>query len=70
MGRVRSAAERQLRSEEGTGSCSSYLGRYLQRYPNEAALPILSARAVNGQMLRALLGRFDPPGHYGNGMSV
>ncbi len=64
--------ERQLRSEEGNRnrSYSAYLGRYLQRDPNEAALPILSARAVNGQMLRAVLGRFDPPGHCGDGMNL
>jgi RHS repeat-associated protein len=56
---------------------SPTLGRFLSRDPNETALPVITALAVNGQTLDTALGGggvagggFDAMGHYADGMNL
>jgi hypothetical protein len=46
------------------------LGRFLTRDPAEAAMPIITALAFNGDTLDAFLTGFSPTGHYGDGFNL
>ncbi|MCG3136725.1 MAG: hypothetical protein HJJLKODD_00561 [Phycisphaerae bacterium] len=46
------------------------LGRFIQKDPNETALPIITALASNAQSLFVMLGIFDLESHYGSGMNL
>ncbi|HOV77296.1 MAG TPA: polymorphic toxin-type HINT domain-containing protein, partial [Sedimentisphaerales bacterium] len=46
------------------------LGRFISRDPNETALPILEAMAMNGEALLSLVGAFDAESHYLDGMNL
>ena len=45
-------------------------GRYTSRDPNETALPILTALAMNGNTLDILFSAMNAVGHYGDGMNL
>ena len=49
---------------------SPALGRFLQRDPNETAMPLLTAMVSNGGTVGILLGAFDAQAHFGTGMNV
>jgi RHS repeat-associated protein len=49
---------------------SPALGRFVQKDVNGAGLPVLAALAMNGTPIDALLDRFDPQSHYGDGLSL
>ncbi|MBN1491741.1 MAG: hypothetical protein JXA69_17645, partial [Phycisphaerae bacterium] len=49
---------------------SPALGRFLQRDPNETAMPLLTAMGMNGQTLANLFGAFDPEMHFADGMNL
>jgi len=49
---------------------SPTLGRFMQRDPNEAAQPIITALMMNGQTMNILFGVFNPEGHYSDGMNL
>ena len=49
---------------------SPTLGRFLQRDPNQTALPIITALSSNGQAMDILLGGFSPNGLFGDGMNL
>ncbi|MBN1491739.1 MAG: hypothetical protein JXA69_17635 [Phycisphaerae bacterium] len=49
---------------------SPALGRFLQRDPNETAMPLLTAMVTNGQTLMSLFGAFDPESHFADGLNV
>jgi hypothetical protein len=49
---------------------SPALGRFLQRDPNETALPVVAALAMNGSAAEAEVGPFLMQSHYGDGLSL
>ncbi len=49
---------------------SPALGRFLQRDPNETALPVLGALASNASTISALVGPFVAAAHYADGMNL
>ncbi|MCG8408818.1 MAG: hypothetical protein MI923_26730, partial [Phycisphaerales bacterium] len=49
---------------------SPSMGRFIQRDPNETAMPALTALASNGDAMFILLGGFDGRGLYGDGMNL
>jgi hypothetical protein len=45
-------------------------GRWTTRDPNETALPVITATAMNGQSLDIVFGPFELLSHYGDGMNL
>jgi len=50
--------------------CSPTLGRFVQRDPNETALPILAALATNAETLAVAFGPFDAHALHANGPNL
>ena len=49
---------------------SPTLGRFIQRDPNESALPIMAAMAMNGESWSIVTGGLDAQALYGDGMNL
>ena len=49
---------------------SPALGRFLQRDPNETAMPLLTAMVSSGQTIISLVGAFDPEWYFEGGTNL
>jgi len=49
---------------------SPALGRFISRDPNETAMPIIAAMAINARAFLVLSEAFDAQGHYADGMNL
>ena len=49
---------------------SPSLGRFINRDPNETAMPLVAALVSNGESCWILLNAFDPTGHYADGLNL